>query len=258
MGRTTSVGVTAPDRSRPDDRGGSARRAASQASILSPLRGGRWLPARNRSSSGRSGSSRPGAGESRTGSRAAPEAARLSSKRLWRRRGKRVEQRCRLGCDAREFGRGTGLPQPYDEIERIDRRTAPANRFAQHALEAITVHGASEKFLADHVSDAARRAGGRDGQELQAAPFEAATAAEHRGKCRGTAQPMAVGQTERARRAALDGEPGTAFGTPCAQNSAAADGLHPGAEPMGPLPPDYGGLVSALHGSALPGKKALY
>jgi hypothetical protein len=69
---------------------------------------------------------------------------------------------------------------------------------------------------------------------------------------------MAVGQAERARRAALDGEPGTAFGTACAQNFAAASGLHPGTEPMGPLPPDHGGLVSALHDFALQGKKALY
>jgi hypothetical protein len=69
---------------------------------------------------------------------------------------------------------------------------------------------------------------------------------------------MAVGQAERARRSRLDGEPGAAFGTACAQNFAAANGLHPGAEPMGPLPPDHGGLVSALHDSALLGKKALY
>jgi hypothetical protein len=69
---------------------------------------------------------------------------------------------------------------------------------------------------------------------------------------------MAVGQAERARRSRSDGEPDTAFGTARAQNFAAASGLHPGTEPMGPLPPDHGGLVSALHDSALLGKKALY
>jgi len=66
-----------------------------------------------------------------------------------------------------------------------------------------------------------------------------------------------MGQAERARRAALGGEPGTAFGAARAQNFAAADRLHPGAKPMGALPPDHGGLISALHDSALL-KKALY
>jgi len=66
-----------------------------------------------------------------------------------------------------------------------------------------------------------------------------------------------MGQAERARRAASGGEPGTAFGTARAQNFAAADRLHPGAKPMGALPPDHGGLISALHDSALL-KKALY
>ena len=69
---------------------------------------------------------------------------------------------------------------------------------------------------------------------------------------------MAAGQAEGVSRSWSDGQPGATFGAARAQDLAAADGLHPGAEPMGPLAPDHRGLVSAFHGFALLGKKALY
>jgi len=62
-----------------------------------------------------------------------------------------------------------------------------ANRFAQHALEAVTVDGAPQKLLADHVADAAAGGHGRHSEELQPARFKAAAAAEDRGKSRGAA-----------------------------------------------------------------------
>jgi hypothetical protein len=55
-----------------------------------------------------------------------------------------------------------------------------------------------------------------------------------------------------------DGQPGAPFGAARTQDLAAADGFHPGAEPVGPLAPDHRGLVSAFHSYALLGKKALY
>src|SRR5271156_2691013 len=62
---------------------------------------------------------------------------------------------------------------------------------------------------------------------------------------------MAAGQAEGASRNWSDGQPGATFGAARTQDLAAADGLHPGAEPVGPLAPDHRGLVSAFHGFAL-------
>src|SRR5438046_7144636 len=164
MGRATGAGVRAPDRSRPDDKDGSAGHGAALTKTPWAHRSDRSLPARNRSSSGKSGSSRPGAGESRTDSRATPGAGPLSSRRFRGGWGQRVEQGARLRRDAIELGRRTRLPQPQDDVERIDRRPTSANGFAQHALEPIAIDGASEKLFADHVSDASGRARGRNGQ----------------------------------------------------------------------------------------------
>ena len=69
---------------------------------------------------------------------------------------------------------------------------------------------------------------------------------------------MAAGQAEGVSRSRSDGQPGATFGAARTQDLAAADGFHPGAEPVGPLAPDHRGLVSAFHGFALLGKKALY
>ncbi len=58
---------------------------------------------------------------------------------------------------------------------------------------------------------------------------------------------------ERLRRS--DGEPDATFGAARAQDLAAADGLHTGAEPMGAFAVDHRGLVGAFHDSSLAGKK---
>src|SRR5271166_6554971 len=66
---------------------------------------------------------------------------------------------------------------------------------------------------------------------------------------------MAAGQAEGVSRSWSDGQPGATFGAARTQDLAAADGFHPGAEPVGPLAPDHRGLVSAFHGCALLKKK---
>jgi hypothetical protein len=119
--------------------------------------------------------------------RAAAAAVALSSRRRREPAEKPVEQLARVSCNAGELGRGAGLAQADDEVERVHRRPTAANRFAQHALEAVTIDGAPQKLLADHVADAAAGGHGRHSEELQPARFKAAAAAEDRGKSRGAA-----------------------------------------------------------------------
>ena len=76
----------------------------------------------------------------------------------------------------------------------------------------------------------------------------AANAAEPRGRWRWVKQ-------EQARRRRSHGESNAALAASRAQNFAAPDRFHSSPEPMGPLPPDHGGLVCAFHVYALLGKK---
>ena len=71
------------------------------------------------------------------------------------------------------------------------------DRFAKRALEAVSNHGPGEELFANHVADPSLAVCG-DRDELEPLAFEALATPKHRGKHRGAAQPMAVGQAERA------------------------------------------------------------
>ena len=147
------------------------------------------------------------------------------------------------------FARLIKRGRPHDDVERVHGRATCPDRFAKRALEPVPIDGPGEELFADHVTDPSLPIG-RDRDELEPLAFEALATSKHRGKHRGAAQPMAAGQAGQA-PSPLDGEPGATFGAARAQDFAAADGLHAGAEPMGPFAFDDRGLVGAFHDDAL-------
>lgn len=147
----------------------------------------------------------------------------LSSAHLGQARDKPIEEHRRVGSNAGELGGRTWLPQPYDEIERIHRRSSHADRFTQDTLQAIAVDGATEELLPNHVADSAAGFGCPDCENLQPVRFKAATGAEYCSESRGAAQPVAVGQIEGLSGSRSDGQPGAALSATRAQDLATAD-----------------------------------
>jgi hypothetical protein len=135
-------------------------------------------------------------GESRTGMREARGATRISSpaRRL---PPERFEERRRFCGRGRNLACRAGAAQAKHDIERIYHRAAQPDCFAQHAFEPVPVNGTPQIAATDYIPHPTHRTDRGSRNELKSLAFESLPAAEHRGKLRGAAQPVATGQPEK-------------------------------------------------------------